>query len=143
MHSEPRRLLVAAEDRAQRRHDLALRAERSRALDQGLDEVGVLVRRELDEAVERGASGALVAAPTDVADAADLLVLDLLRDLEDVDRLIGLLDEPRDADLDQVTPLEPLLLSERRLGDLLLEVAALDPDEHALEHRAVAHRVDA
>src|SRR4051794_29655838 len=122
MHSEARRLLVPPEHGPERGHDLALGAERSRAVDERLDEVRVVVDCQRDEAVERGASGAVVAARTDLPDATHLLVLDLLRDLEDVDRLITLLDEPRDADLDEVGALEPLLLRERRLGDLLLEV---------------------
>src|SRR6185312_9835749 len=82
--SEPGRLPVLPEDRAESVHDLPLRAPRPGAVDQRLHQVDVRAGGP-DERLERPGGGGPVATLPELTDARDLALLHLGRDHEDVD----------------------------------------------------------
>src|SRR6266511_2930596 len=72
-----------------------------------------------------------------------LLVLDLGRDAQDLQRLVVGGDVLVDPDDHLLALLELLLVAEGGVGHLLLEPALLDAGEHALQHAPLAEGVDA
>src|SRR6266498_2426147 len=138
---EPGRLGVFAEDVLERADDLSLRAVNPRAVDQQRHEVLVGLRRGLQLLQRRQRTRSIPLGP-ELTDSVDLSFLGLRRDDQDVDGLVLGVHEPVDSHLHQPTLLVQLLLAIGRVGDLGLEIPALDPREHAFEHRTLSHLLD-